>query len=72
MSDNLKTLFSFTNNEEIRSKLLNSEHRISKSFDTLFSGYSLKAEDVLNEVVISSEKPKDYLKRIIQLSKKQN
>lgn len=51
MEDNLKQLFSFINNEEVRKKLQLSEHRIRKSYDEIFSGYSLKAEDVLNDVV---------------------
>ena len=51
MEDNLKQLFSFINNEEVRRKLQLSEHRIRKSYDEMFSGYSLKAEDVLNDVV---------------------
>jgi len=49
--DNLKQLFSFTSNEIVRNKLLISEQRIRKSFDELFSGYALRAEDVLNDVV---------------------
>lgn len=49
--DNLKSLFSFIENETIREKLMGSEHRIRKSFNELFSGYALKAEDVLNDVV---------------------
>jgi GTP cyclohydrolase I len=51
MTDNLKTLFSFINDETVRNKLLQSEKRIRRSFDELFSGYKLKAEDVLNDVV---------------------
>ncbi|MDZ4846642.1 MAG: GTP cyclohydrolase I [Chitinophagales bacterium] len=51
MEDNLKQLFSFISNEEVRKKLQLSEHRIRKSYDEMFSGYSLKAEDVLNDVV---------------------
>lgn len=38
-------------NSEVRSRLEASEGRIRKSFGVLFSGYNLKAEDVLNEVV---------------------
>jgi len=49
--NNLHTLISFIENEEVRKKLLLSEDRIKRSFDTLFSGYNLKAEDVLNDVV---------------------
>ena len=51
MEDNLKTLFSFISNEEVKNKLQLSEHRIRKSYDQMFSGYVLKAEDVLNDVV---------------------
>ena len=51
MEDNLKELFSFISNEEVRKKLHQSEHRIRKSYDELFSGYSIKAEDILNDVV---------------------
>lgn len=51
MKDNLKTFFGFINNEEVNKKLLLSESRIRRSFDELFSGYALKAEDVLNETV---------------------
>ena len=35
----------------MKEKLEASEHRIRKSFNELFNGYSLKAEDVLNDVV---------------------
>lgn len=51
MEDNLKKLFSFISNEEVRKKIQLSEHRIRKSYDEMFSGYALKAEDVLNDVV---------------------
>lgn len=51
MENNLHTLFGFINNEEVRKKLLLSEDRIRASFDQLFSGYSLSAESILNEVV---------------------
>ena len=54
-NNNLHTLFNFIENEEVRKKLLQSEHRIRKSYNELFSGYTLKAEDVLNEVVKTSE-----------------
>ncbi len=40
----------------LREKLRASEKRIKSSFDELFSGYSLKAEDVLNDVI----RTKDY------------
>lgn len=50
-SDNLKDLFSFIENETVRAKLQGSEARIRKSFNELFGGYALVAEDVLNEVV---------------------
>jgi GTP cyclohydrolase IA len=49
--DNLNTLVGFIENSEVRSKLLASEARIKKSFESLFSGYNLTAESVLNEVV---------------------
>ena len=52
--DNIKALFSFIEDEKVRKKLLNSEQRIRKSFNELFSGYSLKADDVLNNVVTVS------------------
>jgi GTP cyclohydrolase I len=50
-NDNLKTLFSFIENKTVREKLTESENRIRKSFNELFSGYELIAEDVLNDVV---------------------
>lgn len=50
-NDNLNTLFSFIENEEVRNKLKQSEHRIQKSFNELFAGYSKKGEDVLNDVI---------------------
>jgi len=49
--DNLKTLFSFIENEKVREKLQASEQRIRKSYNELFSGYALKADDILNDVV---------------------
>jgi GTP cyclohydrolase I len=49
-------VFGFIKNEHARSKLANSEARITRAFDELFSGYGLRAEDVLNEVV----RVKDY------------
>lgn len=51
MNDNLTDLFNFISDARVREKLVLSEHRIRKSFDQLFSGYNLKAEDVLNDVV---------------------
>jgi GTP cyclohydrolase IA len=50
-NDNLKDLIGFISNPEVRAKLLESESRIRRSFDELFSGYGKKAEDVLNDVV---------------------
>ncbi|MCZ2129685.1 MAG: GTP cyclohydrolase I [Bacteroidia bacterium] len=50
-NDNLKALFSFVENETVREKLQQSEARIRKSYNELFSGYALKAEDVLNDVI---------------------
>lgn len=38
-------------NPDLRAKLCDSETRIRESFDELFSGYALKAEDVLNDVL---------------------
>lgn len=55
MENNLDKLFSFIDNEEVRKKLSLSEHRIRKSFNELFSGYSLTAEGVLNETIKLSE-----------------
>ena len=55
MENNINKLFSFVANEEVRQKLLLSEHRIRKSYDELFSGYALKAEDVLNDVIHVSD-----------------
>ena len=49
--DNMKQLFSFVSDESVRQKLLKSEHRIRQSYEELFSGYGLKAEDVLNDVI---------------------
>lgn len=49
--NNFELLTSFITNEEVRKKIKASENRITKSFNELFSGYSLKAEDILNEVV---------------------
>lgn len=51
MDNNLNRVFSFISNEEVRKKLQESEHRIRKTFDEQFSGYALKAEDVLNETI---------------------
>lgn len=53
--NNLLTLFSFIENKEVREKLLLSEERIIKTFNELFSGYALRAEDVLNEVIRVSD-----------------
>lgn len=50
-NNNLGEIFSFVENEIVKEKLQMSEHRIRKSFNELFSGYSLNAEDVLNDVV---------------------
>lgn len=49
--DNLDRFLSFVSNEEVRSKLAKSKDRITRAYDELFSGYALRAEDVLNEVV---------------------
>ena len=50
-NDNLRQLFSFIDNKEVRDKLQLSEPRIRRAFNELFSGYGLKAEDVLNETI---------------------
>lgn len=50
-NNNLDSLFSFIEDETIRTRLNQSEHRIRKSFNELFSGYSISAEDVLNDVI---------------------
>ncbi|MBN8283079.1 GTP cyclohydrolase I [Zoogloea sp.] len=44
-------LFGFITDEHIRQKLAVSEDRIRRSFKELFSGYGLRAEDVLNDVI---------------------
>ncbi len=49
--DNLQTLFGFVENEEVREKLQQSEDRIRRSYNELFSGYKLQAKDILNDVV---------------------
>ncbi len=49
--DNLKTWVDFIENEEVRKKLMDSEDRIRRSFNELFSGYNLDAKDVLNDVL---------------------
>lgn len=54
-NDNLDTLFSFVADDHVRDKLKASQHRIKKSFDELFSGYALRGEDVLNDVVHVSD-----------------
>jgi GTP cyclohydrolase IA len=43
--------FSFIRNEDVRRRLAPSFNRISRAYGELFSGYDLKAEDVLNETV---------------------
>jgi len=50
-TNNLHKLFSFIKSKEVRGKLMQSEQRIIRAFDEQFSGYELKAEDVLNDVV---------------------
>ena len=49
--DNFNLLTSFISNEKVRQKIHDSGHRIKKSFDVQFSGYDLKAEDILNETI---------------------
>lgn len=58
MENNLSKLFSFISNEEVRKRIMLSEERIRKSFDEQFSGYALKAEDVLNETIRLDEEYK--------------
>jgi len=55
MINNLNELFSFISDSHVREKLHLSEDRIRRAFAELFSGYSLRAEDVLNEVVKVSD-----------------
>jgi GTP cyclohydrolase I len=56
MSDNLNQLFSFVSDGHVRERLQMSEGRIRRAFEELFSGYGLRAEEVLKEVV----RVKDY------------
>jgi GTP cyclohydrolase IA len=63
MENNLSLIFSFITDERVRQKLVQSKDRIRKSFDELFSGYNLKAEDVLNETLRLTE---DY-KGIVEM-----
>jgi len=49
--NNIHLLFNFIDDKVIRDKLAESEQRIIRSFNELFAGYKLRAEDVLNEVV---------------------
>jgi len=51
MNDNLNSLLGFIENEIVKKKLLQSEDRIKRSFDELFMGYNLKADEILNDVV---------------------
>lgn len=51
MKDNLADLFDFVSDPRIIEKLKVSERRIRDSFNELFSGYTLTAENVLNDVV---------------------
>src|SRR5437762_143671 len=51
MSDNSETLSRFITNPTVRQKLCDSADRIRRTFDELFRGYDLRAENVLNEVV---------------------
>ncbi|MBZ5668018.1 MAG: GTP cyclohydrolase I [Acidobacteriia bacterium] len=46
-----RDLLEFVGNEQVAAKLCASQERISRAFAELFSGYNLRAEDVLNEVV---------------------
>jgi GTP cyclohydrolase IA len=49
--NNSNDMFSFVTNLEARAKLFHSKDRITKAYDELLSGYDLKAEDVLNDVI---------------------
>lgn len=55
LSGEKQIVLRFDGDENIAEKLRGSEDRIARSFSELFSGYKLKAEDVLNEVVQVSE-----------------
>lgn len=44
-------MFGFITNPDVREKLEESEHRITKAYTELFSGYNLKGEEILNDVV---------------------
>lgn len=47
----LQELFLFENGATVEDKILNSGKRIRRSFQELFAGYSLTADDVLNDTV---------------------
>lgn len=49
--DNLEELFQFENGDLVKDCILNSGDRIRRSFSELFSGYNLKADDILNETI---------------------
>ncbi|GGG25419.1 GTP cyclohydrolase 1 [Dokdonia pacifica] len=49
--NNLDKLFSFIEDPIVREKLIQSEDRIRRSYNELFSGYSLTADNVLNDVL---------------------
>jgi GTP cyclohydrolase IA len=51
LSNEKRIVLRFDGDQIIAEKLRGSEERIARSFSELFSGYKLKAEDVLNEVV---------------------
>lgn len=48
-------LFAFPGGEVVAERLLASQDRIRRAFQELFSGYALKAEDVLNETIRVSD-----------------
>jgi GTP cyclohydrolase IA len=50
-NDNLTDWLNFIENSEVRDKLLKSKDRISRSFNELFSGYNVTAEEILNDVL---------------------
>lgn len=50
-TDNLSDIFNFITDSTIREKLAQSKHRIVRAYNELFSGYTLKAENILNDVI---------------------
>ena len=54
MKPDIAELFDFPNGDLIRERVLDSLPRIRSAYAELFSGYQLKAEEVLNETVRTS------------------